>query len=465
MSTMRMYMSELTPLEKEVLDRQLLSSPYFQSQPHNRAPTTLDIFDFDSTLFLSPLLSPNIWHSSFVNAITTENLLGPGWWRDIRSLQVKNNNWSKFWNEDIVKEVQKSMTDPNRMTVLLTGRRYHPFHTLMDDILSSKGLHFDLIGLRPDPESDKPDRPKGLMFNDQLQNVFVTTMEFKTSFIVNILNSVPSLKDIVMWDDRHSHICVFEEYMKQLVANKIVREGRVVCVKGCRPKYNPEWEQMTIQQIINTHNDAILELRQTNKRFTEDIVMIENDGQVISSANTFGLRKVDWFIVLKLSEELTDHLKTLFEPIYHGDLNRLYQKQIAEWEKDNTEQPVYFGNEVLLALNNKENATLLRDMYNLDQGHNHRFKIVARSMATVECGMMLRIQIMDNTASNPSHFFVLPLWYKPSNFNYLLAQNDEWIPIEEKDIAYKQELMMGTVDYHHLLTVDNLEESNIKKNK
>ncbi|KAF1806509.1 hypothetical protein V8B55DRAFT_1442573 [Mucor lusitanicus] len=452
--SMRMHMSDISDLEKEVLSRQLQKSPLCQAQqPTDRHITTLDIFDFDSTLFLSPLLSPNIWHSSFVNTITTENLLGPGWWRDIRSLQLhlskdeSSTPWCRFWNEDIVTQVRASMADPSHLTVLLTGRRYHPFHALMDNILASKGLVFDIVGLRPDPESDAPDHPAGFMFNHE-PNVFETTMHFKTSFIVNILHHYPSLTDIVMWDDRQSHICVFQEYLARMKKLGLVQRGEMVCVVPARPKYNPEWEHKTVTSMLETHNAAVLALRHAGEPFTEPNVVIENHGQLISSANTYSLKKIDWLLVLKLPSSVTTCLRSVFEPLYRQDV--VEAEAPPTWKSANAEEPVFFGNQVLLAVNTKEMASQLAQELGIVVGKELHFKVVARSVGSSEHGMCLQVQIQDAR-------FILPLWYKPSSFNYLLVQNVDWIPSLDS-VQLDESSLKGVVDYHHLLTVERLED-------
>ncbi|GAN03354.1 hypothetical protein MAM1_0039c02807 [Mucor ambiguus] len=455
--SMRMHMTDISDLEKEVLSRQLQQSPFYQSQQStDRYITTLDIFDFDSTLFLSPLLSPNIWHSSLVNAITTENLLGPGWWRDIRSLQLHPDRdessppWCRFWNEDIVARVKESMADPAHLTVLLTGRRCHPFHALMDDILASKGLAFDIVGLRPDPESDAPDNPVGLMFNHE-PNVFETTMHFKTSFIVNILHNYSSLTDIVMWDDRQSHICVFKEHLAKMKEIGLVKRGEMVCVVPARPKYNPEWEQETVKLMLRTHNDAVLALRHAGKPFTEPNVVIENHGQMISSANTYSLKKIDWLLVLKLTPSVTTDLRSVFEPLYHQDvLSSGSPSGALTWQSANAEEPVFFGDQVLLAVNSKQIASQLAQEHGIVVGKQLNFKVVARSVGTRDHGMCLQVQIQD------AHF-ILPLWYKPSSFNYLLVQNVDWIPLLDS-VRLDEPSLQGVVGYHHLLTVERLED-------
>lgn len=446
-------------LNQEVLSRQLQSSPLLQSkQSSHRHITSLDIFDFDSTLFLSPLLSPNIWHSSFVNSITTENLLGPGWWRDIRSLQLyldedkSKTPWHRYWNEDIVAQVKQSMEDPSHLTVLLTGRRYHPFHALIDDILASKGLVFDVVGLRPDPESDAPDYPNGLMFNHE-PNVFETTMHFKTSFIVNILHNFPLLTNVVMWDDRQSHICVFKEYLNKMRDIGLIKRGEMVCVIPARPKYNPEWEHKTVKTMLKTHNEAVLALKNTGKPFTEHNVVIENYGQKISSADTYSLKKIDWLIVIKLSPSIATYLRSVFEPFYRQDISKssaaMDETVATAWKINNAEEPVFFGDQILLAVNTTVMASQLKQKYGIEKGKEYTFKVLARSIGSVNHGMYLQVQIQDA-------LFMLPLWYKPSNFNYLLVQSIDWMPLD--NVKLDESLFQGVVDYHHLLTVDKLEQ-------
>lgn len=407
---------------------------------HDRRPSTLEIFDFDSTLFLSPLLSSNLWDSSFVNSITQENLLGPGWWRDIRSLMVEEDGtWSNCWNEKVVKEVRKSSADPTRMTVLLTGRRYHPFHTIIERMLASKGLEFDLVGLRPDPVTDGPDHPNGLMFNDE-PDVFNTTMDFKTSFIVHMLHSIPSLRNVVMWDDRRSHICLFQTYLQEMMKKGIIDKGHVECVAPLRPRYNPEWELKTINNIIKTHNEAILSLRQKNQQ-VENRVTIQNLDQSFTSCDLYELTTYDSHITLQLSKDTQHYLRSVFSS------SPSTAAVIAEWENSHAEQPVFFGNEILLVMNEEEKKELLKTQFNIELGQQVSFEILQRSKTTGDHpGLVLRVKLLIPSA--PEHFFILPLWYKPSEFNLLITQNYEWIDIDNATLD--SSILQGVVGYHQL---------------
>jgi hypothetical protein len=389
----------------------------------NPRPTKiLDIYDFDSTLFLSPMLSQNIWDPTFINAITTENLMGPGWWRDKKSLSGIPD-YSHFWNESVVESALSSCHDPNIMTVLLTGRRYYPFHDKMDQILRSKGLEFDVIGLRPDPDSDGPDHPTGLMFNKE-PDIFETTMDFKTSFIVHLLHSHPTLEEIVMWDDRSSHICHFKPYLDDMVKRNVIKKGHLVCVKALRPKYNPKWELNMVESIISSHNNAI-----RNKCLVEPMVEIEHRQAMITSANTYGLVNVPYLRTLHCDAQLFK----VFEPIYESEL--LLDPNVRTWERTNAEAPVFFGDQVLIGHNTQITGT-------------YDIKCIARTRATFDGGLILQVQVMPSM-----NRFILPLWYRPSTFQNLLVAEYEWIPLEpEFGIELK-----GTVSSHHLLTIDTFE--------
>ncbi|CEP11644.1 hypothetical protein [Parasitella parasitica] len=367
---MRMYINESSDLERGVLSRQLRNSPK-----------------------QLPVAFPNIWHTSFVNAITTENLFGPGWC-SLRVHLDKDDLWCRYWNEDVVAQVKESMVDPSHLTALLTGRRYHPFHELIDNILASKELEFDIVGLRPDPESSEPKTLNALMFNHE-PNVFETNMHFNTSFIVNILDNIPSITSIIMWDDRQSHVCVFKEYLAGMKEKILIKDGKIICVVTARPKYNPEWELQTVKAMLDTHNSAIHALRHTGKPFPEANAVIENYGQIISPANTFTLKKIDWIIALKLSPDAITYLQSVFKPLHYKDLSTAKPQATTTWKANNAEGPVFFGNQVLLAMNTKANEIRLNKYDGIEIGKEYKFRVVARSISSIidEAALVQAVQL------------------------------------------------------------------------
>lgn len=421
-----MHMNEITQAEKDILGRQYAKSPFGQ-HPREKV-TTLDIFDFDSTLFLSPMLSCNIWHHSFINAITTENLIGPGWWRDIRSFP-QEEGW--YWNEDVVDQVRRSSKDPTRLTVLLTGRRYHPFHPLITRMLASKGLEFDIIGLRPDPEHEK--EVENVLGYNYEPSVFETTMEFKMSFIVHMLAKIPTLTEIMMWDDRISHISIFQTYLKKLESAQLIHRGELVCVKAERPKYNPAWEKKTVQEMIDFHNKALSALPNTTS--VPGAIGVEGyNGELLSWQDRFQLWSVPSVPSLTIENTTSQQLKSLFRPLYEKELLSL---QVKEWEVACVEENMYFGTHILLS-----STTSIKD--DSDDIKTYQFRILHRTQANLEIGMLLQVELLDS-----GEHAVLPLWYKPSMFASLAKKKDyAWIPVVDSTTIY-----LAQTGHHHLLTV------------
>lgn len=368
-------------------------------------------------------------------------MIGPGWWRDIRSFPREEKEW--YWNEDVVDQVRRSSRDPTRLTVLLTGRRYHPFHALIARMLASKELEFDIVGLRPDPEEEHDDEEEEniLGFNYK-PSVFETTMEFKMSFIVHLLAKIPTLTEIMMWDDRISHISIFQTYLKKLESAQLIHRGELVCVKGERPKYNPAWEKETVGEMIDFHNKALkalLLLPDTTAVVVPGAaVAVEGyDGELLSWHDTFQLRSVPSVPSLTVENATSQHLKSVFRPLYEKELLSL---QVKEWEVACVEENMYFGTHILLA-----STTSIKDSDgNSDDDKTYQFRILHRTQANLEIGMLLQVELLDC-----GEHAVLPLWYKPSMFASLAKKKDyAWIPVVDSTTIY-----FAQTGHHHLLTV------------
>ncbi|KAI8370399.1 uncharacterized protein BYT42DRAFT_582251 [Radiomyces spectabilis] len=428
--------------KRGVLQRQFEASPFAQHE-QDRRPITLEIFDFDSTLFLSPLLSPQMWHSSLIKLITTENLLGPGWWRDTRSLELgpldelKKSAWANFWNESVVESARKAIQDPNKLVVVLTGRRYHPFHHLIDAMLKAKGLQFDIIGLRPDPESDDADE---LGFNTQ-PNVFDTTMEFKSLFLINMLANVPSLENVIMWDDRVSHVRWFRNYMKTMVAEGLIKHGQMIDVHAVRPRYNPKWEYAVVNNILETHNKAIQSLKHDDERrraLASTAVVADCNGTTVSALHQFRLTRIPSATIIKLSPEHVQLVKSAFQRQYTYEISKR-ERQLKPWERHGAEALEFFGNEVIVSP-----STLPADKIPYGGlGAPVKIHVIATTRASYKQGMVLLVSVESAHDQGDCGKHILPLWYKPSFYTQLYRQSYVWHKISRN----QQKTLDGTVDY------------------
>lgn len=415
-------------------------------------PTKLAIFDFDSTLFLSPLFSGNLWDAWLVNAVTTENLFGPGFWRDIRSLSLARNDgdfaataptkatdlatklvesaWDGWWNEDVVVEARRAIQDPQVLTVLLTGRRVHPFAGLVKQMLSTKGLAFDILGLRPDPASPSTDN-NGLDFNE-IPDTFLTTMDFKACFILHLRSKVTSLQEIVMWDDRPSHLPVLKRFVAGLIKDGYFQHGSVESVMAVRPRYNPEWEIKLVTTILESHNHA---LQQTDDRPVPPVsVVVDDDGNSVDSYDLVRLvRRPTATPVLRLTPASIENVRRAFAPSYQQHHQSLEALQ-PDWQYRYGEQPVFFGDLVfdtsvssstLNCLHEQRQVSLV--VVGWDTRRTSVFGGADTPAVLVDHGLTLSVRVEGLSSSTPDENpLILPLWYRPSTFQKLPTQSYQW---------------------------------------
>jgi hypothetical protein len=115
-----------------------------------------------------------------------------------RGLAIEEKRaWKGFWNEKLVQTAKESFQDPEALTVLLTGRST-AYVDLISRILKSKGLHFDLVVLKPKKERFESN----------------STLTFKYAFIDDVLKLGSSIDHVEVYEDRAPHRDAFEEYLK-----------------------------------------------------------------------------------------------------------------------------------------------------------------------------------------------------------------------------------------------------------
>lgn len=159
--------------------------------------TVIRVFDFDGTLYNSPIPNPELWDKNMIGTLMGEvHRGGLGWFQNPITLSEKYLGNSTF-NKDVIAEVFKSMNDPNSITVLLTGRTTEYEH-LIRNILDERGLVFDHYGFKPIIRGGK-----------------IPTFQFKQEFITNLVNDYKP-DAIEFWEDRLRHVKKFNELINIL---------------------------------------------------------------------------------------------------------------------------------------------------------------------------------------------------------------------------------------------------------
>ena len=164
--------------------------------------TKLVIFDFDKTLVCSPEpeFGKSIWKEK-----TGEEWIG-GWFSESNSLNVDIFHIPLILT--VHREWKKYHLDCQALCVMLTGR-IKSLSQSVERVLSHHNLKFD----------------------DHLYNEGRETSESKMNHIEMILKYNPSLRELVMFDDRLLHLPLFKKWGDELVEKGYLDKFQLIQVK------------------------------------------------------------------------------------------------------------------------------------------------------------------------------------------------------------------------------------------
>lgn len=143
----------------------------------------LHIYDFDGTLFRSPH-APAFWMGQWWSA--AESLLPPC---------VPEHPGSDWWVASTVAAARQSIANPDVYAVLITGRparsglRYR-----VPELLKLAGLRFDEVFLS---NTD-------------------STVTFKQRTILSLLQRLPAIDKVVLWDDNAGYLRTYERLLRRM---------------------------------------------------------------------------------------------------------------------------------------------------------------------------------------------------------------------------------------------------------
>ncbi|KAI8806384.1 hypothetical protein BJ742DRAFT_680124, partial [Cladochytrium replicatum] len=170
--------------------------------------TELHIFDFDSTLFRSPMPNPSLWSPDVAGALIGDC----GWFSEPRTLAppyVPKHPGDEWFDQKVVRRVRQVREDKDvcSLVCLLTGRRLDLFGQRIREICLSLDppLDFDMYFFREGFDSSNT------------KHHFPTTLDFKLAVLGQILNTFPSITRIEIFDDRARHLDIFSREFRALI--------------------------------------------------------------------------------------------------------------------------------------------------------------------------------------------------------------------------------------------------------
>lgn len=218
----------------------------------------IHVYDFDNTLFKTPLPNAKLWNGQTLGSLASpEIFVNGGWWHDSRILAAtgdgaereETRGWEGWWNEKVVELVKLSMQQNDALAVMLTGRAERGFSDLLKRIVASKGLDFDMIGLKPavGPCNER----------------FSSTMNFKQIFLESLMETYKHAEEIRVYEDRVKHVSGFRNFFTDYNKRQEGYGGKktrgpitaeVIHVAEISTNLDPVVEVAEIQHLINSHN-------------------------------------------------------------------------------------------------------------------------------------------------------------------------------------------------------------------
>ena len=149
--------------------------------PH---PIKLGVYDFDWTLFRSPLGPPG----------------ARGWWSNPQSLcppVVPMRPGKKWWIEEVVKEMRNDQKRGDAVTSVITGRRGDAVRARVETILRGARL-----------------QPSYLRFHDDIAGGRGVLVHKRIS-LNDILDKHPTITELEVWEDNGDQLETFERVARQ----------------------------------------------------------------------------------------------------------------------------------------------------------------------------------------------------------------------------------------------------------
>ncbi|KAJ3119035.1 hypothetical protein HDU96_003210 [Phlyctochytrium bullatum] len=251
------------------VDRQHSPEPQINGFSKSQSPVThIYIFDFDSTLFRSPLPNPDLWAPEVLGTLISDC----GWFvepRSLRSPYIPSSPDKSWWDLDVIAEVRKAMqqarSSGTAVVALLTGRRHDLFADRIRELCNvfddKDPLEFDLYFFR-----------EGF---DPLSPLFLpTTLDFKFAVLDKLLKAFPQIEVVSLWDDRKRHLDLFE---KDLLSR--VNAGRIktyqlthIVHDPALEKYIPaDLERVLVNDMVAKCNARIMAAKEREEKRKADL--------------------------------------------------------------------------------------------------------------------------------------------------------------------------------------------------
>ena len=211
--------------------------------------TQLCVFDFDSTLFRSPLPNPKLWSSKLAG-----KLISDCWWffdaRTLQSPYIPENPSNEWWNAEVVEKVAAALANPENLVIVLTGRNRRIFDSRIKQLIHEKTY---------------PTLPVHLIICKEVKALeesgsgkeYASTLDFKIGVLTEFLSEFPSINSIALYDDRENHIKLFDQTLDIWKKGGKITSFTLQLVTETDMYMEADIEKELVFDLVKSHNDRI----------------------------------------------------------------------------------------------------------------------------------------------------------------------------------------------------------------
>lgn len=221
----------------------------------------IHIYDFDQTLYASPLPNAALYTPGTLNHLRFPNTLANGGWFECPdlleySIIATNRPRESKWNMKVCALAAMSLADEHVLAIVLTGRREDTFSGVfklaMDHFMRDIGPKrpFDAVCLK------KP-------------HLGTTTMQSKLSVIKTLLDHYSQATQVRVYEDRESQARGFKRFFKEYIESNSDFRPQLcadVVMVSCDPYYlDPEVELELVMRMVQQSNETVDRTRSGQK--------------------------------------------------------------------------------------------------------------------------------------------------------------------------------------------------------
>lgn len=200
--------------------------------------TNLIVFDFDSTLYNSPLPNPLLW-----GPILRGRLVSCfGWFGHLVSLQITQNSNRNWWHQSTVEMARNYIGNPLNLVVCLTGRNI-VFQNLIESLLAKENINMHMIITKPASFSG-------------------STVNYKIEEIEKLIIQNPTIQHVEIYDDRPQQLKQMQFYLDGTGLDYIC--GLVHHHSKMYMDTNDETE--FVHNLVNSYNEGFNDFQNTSIR-------------------------------------------------------------------------------------------------------------------------------------------------------------------------------------------------------